>query len=430
MKHRVLIADASPTVRSLLRSEFDPEIFEVFEVDNGSEAVRMALEIKPTIATLSIILPGCNGIEACSAITSNEQTAKTTVVMITAKGSEEDQLRAFEAGAVRFLCKGFPSGELATYAQEIVQSRDLLSGTRILIADDNAFIRKTITRLLGAEGAIVFQAEDGAVALSILDDHEVDVILTDYHMPNMDGIEFLRQLRKRREYESTPVLFLSASEYRSTTVRALDAGANDFIRKPFEATELLARVRSFTRMAELTKGLKAKATTDELTGLLTRREAVARLDELCAASLRYSTPFSCIMLDVDHFKTINDDHGHAAGDAILRSVSDVLRKNVRITDSVCRIGGEEFLILCAQTPLEAAVECAEKIRLTVEKHVTNYEKQKLKITISLGVAAFDNSMNGADAVMKTADKALYQAKGNGRNQVYSDHTTQPQPAGA
>lgn len=416
-KHRVLIADASATFRAYLRNEFDPEQFELYEAKTGIEAIRLSIEIRPTIATLSVMLPECDGIEVCSAITSNTATAETTVIMATASDSEEDRHRAFEAGAVRFLDKSFSRGELGAYVEQIVQRRDQLADARVLIVDDNRFIRTTVANLLRGEGATTFQAGNGKEALEMLDKIDIDVVLTDYQMPVMDGIALVRELRERPEHAATPILLLSASEYRSTTIRALDAGANDFIRKPFEATELLARLRSFCRLAKLTKELETIAITDELTGLWNRREAMLRLDDHCMRTNRYKNKFSCIMLDIDHFKQVNDTYGHAGGDVVLKSVSQTLAKAVRDVDKVYRVGGEEFLVLCPDISMDGAQTCAERLRTAVEDHVVEFKSQKISVTISLGVAEFLPSMEGADSLLSAADKALYAAKNAGRNTV-------------
>lgn len=416
-KHRVLIADASATFRAYLRDEFDPARFELFEASTGLEAIRLAIKIRPAIATLSLVLPECDGIEVCSAITSNGATSDTTVIMATASDSEDDRLRAFEAGAVRFLDKSFPKGELGAYVDQIVQRRNQLSGTRVLIVDDNPFIRATVKKLLLGEGATCFEAGDGRKALKVLDGNSVDVVLTDYQMPVMNGIELVRAIRERPEHATTPILLLSASEYRSTTIRALDAGANDFIRKPFEATELLARLRSFCRLAKLTKELETISITDELTGLWNRREAMARLNDLCLRANRYQATFSCIMLDIDHFKRVNDQYGHATGDAVLKGVAGTLVKTVRDVDKVCRVGGEEFLVLCPETTADGARTFAERLRSAVERHEVECESQALRVTISLGVAEFRESMAGPDGILGVADEALYAAKNSGRNRV-------------
>ncbi|HPF40299.1 MAG TPA: diguanylate cyclase [Phycisphaerae bacterium] len=413
----ILIADASHTARRLLRAEVDTARFDVVETGNGAEAIQLARELKPIIMTVSFVLPERDGVDVCREVTTNAENFGTTVVMITSNDTNEDRERAFEAGAVRFLPKGFPKGELAGYIDLIVDSRNRLRGARVLVADDSPLIRKSISQLLLSEGAEVYQVGDGLQALELIEQGGIDVVLTDYHMPKMDGLSFVTAMRKIRDFETTPVLFLSGSDDRRTRIRALDAGANDFICKPFEGMELLARMRSFVRLAELTQALKAEARTDELTGVFSRRELLLRLDEACAESHRYQTKFSVIMFDIDHFKAFNDTHGHAAGDAVLRSVAASVKGSLRQSDLLGRVGGEEFVILCRNTPRDAAVHCAEKVRYAVEQAAVRYEGKSLGATISLGVAEFDELYSDADFVLNAADRALYEAKRTGRNRV-------------
>ncbi len=419
MRKLVIIADSSPTARALLKQEFDAEQFETIEAVDGEEAIRLAIHRKPTIVTVSLMLPKKDGIEVCSAITSNASTSNTTVIMITSSNSTIERARAFEAGAVRFLCKGFPRGGLAEYVSEIISAPKLLADSRILVVDDSRFIRTTIAHLLEAEGADVIQADDGMPALQSLQENSVDVILTDYHMPEMNGIAFVQELRGIPDHTSTPVLFLTAAEDRNLAARALNAGANDFIQKPFEGTELLARIRSFARMAQLTKQLQHMALTDELTGLLNRRHAMNKLAEQFAAAKRYGNPCTCIMLDIDHFKKFNDTHGHDVGDIVLRQTAEILQANVRSTDSVCRLGGEEFLVLCPHVDMDGAMICAEKLRSSVEQGRFTHDGTPLTVTMSLGVAEFDREMTDEDALLKAADEALYASKEAGRNRVTS-----------
>ncbi|MCB9855806.1 MAG: response regulator [Phycisphaerales bacterium] len=413
----ILIADASHTARRVLRAEIDPARFDVIETGTGAEAVELARKLQPVIVTVSFVLPDCDGIDVCKAVTHCDANVGTTVVMITSNDSDEDRHRAFEAGAVRFLPKGFQKGDLSAYVDAIVESKSRLIGARVLVADDNPFIRSAIAQLLQAEGAEVLQAADGVEGLKLLHANDIDVVLTDYHMPEMDGVNFVLAIRKVREFQTLPVLFLSGADDRQSRIRALDAGANDFIRKPFEGMELLARMRSFARLAELTKALKAEARTDELTGVLARREVLLRLDELCAESRRYGSQFSCVMLDIDHFKAFNDTHGHAAGDAVLKSVAHVIKGSLRQSDHFGRVGGEEFVILCPSTPLASAASCAEKVRLAVQESSVRFEGKLLQATISLGVAEFGDILSDADYVLNAADRALYDAKRLGRNRV-------------
>lgn len=416
-KQRILIADASPTCHAVLRREFDPTRFDLHEAYDGEEAIRVAKAIRPVIATVSLELPKRNGIEVCRALTSDKPTQDTTIVMITARDSAEERATAFAAGAARFLGKSFQMGELASYVEEIVEARSHLVGTRILITDDSARIRRMIAKVLESKGATVHEANNGLEGLAILEAHAIDIVLTDFEMPELDGIGFVRAMRRKLGYAATPVLFLSGSDDRRTLVRALNAGANDYMRKPFEAMELIARIGSFARMASLTRQLKAMATTDELTGLFNRREAFGRFDEFFASVERYGQDLACIMLDIDHFKTFNDAYGHAVGDTVLREVASVLKENVRASDLVSRIGGEEFLVICPQCDCDAAAACAEKLRLAIENHVVDSERGQLKVTVSLGVAQRTQGSTDVNSILKDADEALYVSKGTGRNTV-------------
>jgi len=417
-KLKIVIADGSPTCRAVVRREFEADRFDVHEADSGDEAVRLARALRPAIVTLSVELPGQDGIAVCAAITSDKSLTATSVLMITAADAVGHRARAFEAGAVRFLNKGFLRGDLARYADEIVRSRSRLEGVGVLVADDNPFTLSTIRRLLESEGATVVAAVDGEAALQLLDEHRIDVIVTDYQMPRMDGITLLHSVRERRDHAQTPVLFLTAAENRHLSVCALDSGANDFIHKPFEATEFLARIRSCARLAKVTAQLQDMATTDDLTGLLNRRQAFVRLRELRAVAIRRRAPLSCVMADIDHFKRINDTQGHAAGDQVLREAAATIRRNCRAQDLVFRMGGEEFLILCPDVDSASAASCAERLRAGVAEQPVWVDGAELRVTMSLGVSgAAEDGRLESDTILREADAALYEAKRAGRNRV-------------
>ncbi|MBN4058871.1 response regulator [bacterium AH-315-J04] len=416
-KPYALIVDASRTVRSVIRAEFDSEAFEVIEADNGDDALKKARELRPAIITLSMVLPPTDGLAVCRALASEDCLSATSVIMITSRDVPDEESRAFEAGAMRFVNKGFKTGELKVYVDEIKRKRGSLADVTVLAVDDSAFIRNSISRALGLEKATVYTAEDGSQVLPMLDKHDIDVIVTDYHMPNVDGLELVKLIQDRREYANVPILFLTVSEDRGIVVRALDAGATDFVRKPFDATELLARIRSLARLAKTTKRLSALASTDELTGLMNRREAMKDCAELCASNRRYETNFSCIVIDLDFFKKINDSKGHAAGDYVLKEISCLFKSTVRETDGIYRIGGEEFLVLLPHSDESSALLCAEKMRKVVEDHRFVFNGETIPVTISGGVARFDESMGNEDVLLQAADAALYEAKESGRNCV-------------
>jgi len=416
-KPYALIVDSSRTVRSLIRAEFSPGAFEVIEAENGDVALQKAKELRPAIITLSMVLPPTDGLAVCRALASEDCLSSTSVIMITSRDVPNEEALAFEAGAIRFVNKGFKTGELKVYVDEINRKRGSLADVCVLVADDSAFIRNSISQVLGLEKATVFTAEDGSQVLPMLEQRDVDVIVTDYHMPKVDGLALVEKIQARPEYANIPILFLTASEDRETVVRALDAGATDFVHKPFDATELLARIRSLSRLAKTTKRLAALASTDELTGLLNRREAMKDSAKHCASYRRYNTKFSCIMVDIDFFKKINDTKGHAAGDYVLKEISRLFKSAIREADGAYRIGGEEFLMLLPHGDVSSAVACAEKLRKAVEGYAFVFQSMAIDVTISSGVAEYAASVTNEDALLKMADTALYEAKEAGRNCV-------------
>ena len=258
LSHRVLIADGSATIRAVLRREFDASQFEVFEAADGLEAIRIASDVNPEIITLSLSLAKRKGLRVCKALTTGARDGGggPSVIVITAGDADEDRTKCFEAGAIHFMQKGFQSGELAAYVDHILDQRCELAGTRVLVVDDNPFLRSTIARVLEADGADVVQADDGLTALEILGARQVDLIVTDHYMKKMHGISFVREVRALPEHATTPVLLCSAASERSIVISALEAGANDFIRKPFESAELLARVRTNAKLTALTRQIQ------------------------------------------------------------------------------------------------------------------------------------------------------------------------------
>lgn len=325
------------------------------------------------------------------------------------------------------------------------------SGQRkVLIAEDDPILRARLIQLLSAAGQSVIETRDGVDAMNAFLEHRPRVIVSDWMMPNMDGVEFCRQLRAREPDAPAHFIMLTGNTQKSQLLTAFEAGVDDFIGKPFDHEELLARIRAGIRSTTLQDELIRKASgsqalnaqlaimnsrlerlsvTDELTGLFNRRQAMLKLDEQWALSSRYAKPLTIAMLDIDHFKKINDTHGHAAGDEILRRLAAILRDHTRGTDLVCRVGGEEFLIIFpSQSPQEAQV-CTERCRKAVDSYSFSVNDASLRMTISIGLALRTREMTGQADLLKAADEALYAAKRNGRNRVQlADHEELPAQA--
>lgn len=317
-------------------------------------------------------------------------------------------------------------------------------GTRVLIVDDDVAALDLIERYLSKQGYEVFRATTTDEAMARMFNDEPKIVLTDLNMPGLNGLDFCRTLRSHEGIGFAYVIVLTAQSDSQTLIQAFDAGADGFIAKPVDKQTLLAWMRSADRMvgldqgiarrqleicrlsaemtianaklAEVNKKLQVMAITDELTGAFNRREAMARLKALTHAGDRYGQSFSCILLDIDYFKKFNDRHGHAAGDYVLRNVIEIVRRCVRVTDAVCRIGGEEFLIICPFTPIEGALTCAEKIRSEIADAIFETGGAKLNVTVSLGIAQREGH-EAVDDVLHRADDALYASKQAGRNRV-------------
>lgn len=299
---------------------------------------------------------------------------------------------------------------------------------RILIVDDNALIRSEIKAVLMKDGSFSHftEAADGLTAFKTIMETPPDLVLCDLVMPGFDGLKFLGLKASRKELEQIPVIILTAEDDLDRKAEILERGASDYVTKPFHEKELLARVRIHTKLKRLQDELREKntlletlAVTDVLTGLSNRRQLMTRLEEEVARARRYKTPLSVVMIDIDHFKQVNDVHGHAMGDEVLRNIGAMLKAGVRTTDLAARYGGEELTLVLPHTDIPAALQVAENLRVKFAALAHHLDDVSLKKTVSMGVAARDGQgdMPTAEDLLKYADEALYRAKQGGRNRT-------------
>lgn len=289
----------------------------------------------------------------------------------------------------------------------------------VLVVDDEEVNLYALRIILESNDYQCLTASSGPEALRMAAEALPDVVLLDIHMPVMDGYEVCRLLKKDPATEPIPVVFLTAKYCdQEEVVRGLKAGANDYITKPFNQEELLARVSVMVRVRTAEHKLRHASNTDELTGLHNRRFLQQRLEEELHRARRYSLGLACILLDIDHFKIINDAHGHPAGDFALREVAKIITRHVRRSDLAVRYGGEEFVVILFQSDKQQAQRVAERIRLDVESHDFQWMERSLNLTVSSGVAAYpDAGVTMPEELIAKADTALYSAKTAGRNLV-------------
>jgi two-component system cell cycle response regulator len=300
----------------------------------------------------------------------------------------------------------------------------------ILVADDEPVNLSLIKRRLEWEHYQIHTATDGGEAVEVARRVLPDLIILDVMMPVLDGLQACRLLKGDPATRDIPVIFLSALDDTETKISGLSLGANDYISKPFRVEELLARVRVAIRLkcerdrlrdsaeeaSRRAEAASEMSMSDALTGLLNRYGLQRALQRELSEARRYARPLSCLLLDIDFFKAVNDTFGHAAGDTALMQVAGVLTEAMRGSDVVCRYGGEEFLVLAPETSLEGALALAEKIRLAVRARLFGDGGRVFPITLSIGAAALRGDESGNDMIAR-ADEALYHAKQAGRDRV-------------
>ncbi|SDG68869.1 diguanylate cyclase [Desulfosporosinus hippei] len=289
---------------------------------------------------------------------------------------------------------------------------------KVLVVDDNKNNIRLFVDILEEEGYTVFTAENGLTVLELTYIVQPDVILLDIMMPEMDGFKVCEQLKRDNETQDIPVIMITAKRDSNDLHKAFELGAFDYIKKPINEIELLARLKSALKVKEYLDLLKAMATTDGLTGLYNHSLLLELLKKELLKQERNNQKIAFVMIDIDRFKTVNDTYGHTAGDIVLKELAKIIRKNVRASDIVGRYGGEEFSIILSDTELNDAVNLCERMRLEVQNHEFILFDKSVHITLSMGIF-FKTPQNtiALGDIIKNADQALYTAKNNGRNRV-------------
>lgn len=297
---------------------------------------------------------------------------------------------------------------------------------RVLIADRSEALRRSLRLPLEEQDFIVSEARDARDALDRMHAREYHLVIADVELPG-GGLELLDAIKTDPELSSTQVVLMSDDLADGTVLDGLERGATDCLRKPIEPIEAIVRAKAALRLSHLTRRMREGddrltelAATDDLTGLLTRRFLESHLRGLTAAAARHGRPLAIAMLDIDHFKDINDAHGHPVGDFVLRSVVERMQSRLRQEDLLGRWGGEEFLLVFPDVDLEGALTATEGVREAVEETEVSVDGEHIPVTISGGVAAWTGG-DSPDDLVDRADAALYDAKEAGRNQVHGDH---------
>ncbi|HUJ16708.1 MAG TPA: diguanylate cyclase [Nitrospirota bacterium] len=306
-----------------------------------------------------------------------------------------------------------------------------MAKANILLVEDNKMQASIIKEYLEKNGYLVFCAEDGMSAFKTAKTGAVDLILLDRILPDIDGNDVCRWLKLDQNTKNIPIIMLTAKDSVHDRVAGLEAGADDYLPKPFDESELNARIyvrlRTKTQQDELLQKnrqledmltrVETLAVMDSLTTLFNRRRFEYLLANEFKRALRYRNPLSCMMIDIDHFKKVNDERGHQSGDVVLKEVAQLIQASIREVDTPARWGGEEFVVLSPNTPKANAKLAADRILMAVSQHAfTGFDDRQ--ITVSIGLAGLpDPSLDSQEKLLHAADLAMYEAKKQGRNRV-------------
>lgn len=324
----------------------------------------------------------------------------------------------------------------------------MIQAMRVLIVDDDASMRALVRKVLETVGHQVLEASDGRAGMEMALEFQPQLMIVDWLMPQMNGLELTRALRQTKIGRSIYILIMTSLDDDDRLIEAFENGVDDFMNKPINPRVLAARLRAGQRVIRLqqeldrdreeirrfaaelavsNRRLQEVALTDSLTGFPNRRYAIERMQQEWSVSSRTRRPLSGMVIDVDQFKSYNDSHGHDVGDAVLRQVAASIKGALRAQDIVARTGGDEFLVICPDTGLDAALACAERVRFAVESGPLKTNGQLLEMSVSIGVATRDTVMTDPDALIKRADQALYLAKEKGRNCIMTAQSLRPGP---
>jgi two-component system cell cycle response regulator len=447
MSARILVVDDQEMNRRYLHAKLASEYYQVQLASGGQEALDRIASEPPDIILLDVMMPGLDGFEVCRRLKLDAQTRHIPVLMVTALDGRDARLRALDVGADDYLTKPIDDVQLMARLRNLVRLKPIVDELRAREASGRKIGAIAAERASGADAPariLVIHEDPREIARieSVLGPfHDVarfgardetrgprpDLIIVSTCGPMIDGLKIIAHIRSEEATRRLAILAISDDEDASRAVRALDLGADDLILRPLDPDELAARVRALVRRkryieqmsAALDEGLEA-AMIDPLTGLGNRRSLTAKLTPLMRRAAISGGALSILIFDLDRFKLVNDEHGHAIGDALLRAFADRLSSAVRPLDIACRYGGEEFVVVMPGTSGDLAALAAERLRRRiVSAPFPVSPSMSLSITASIGVAAIRRGEE-IDALLKRADDALYRAKGEGRNRVIGE----------
>jgi len=448
MTATILVVDDLEQNVKLLEAKLLSEYYTVVTANNGKKALEALEQNKIDLVLLDVMMPEMDGFEACSKIKSNPETTHIPIVMVTALSDIEDRVKGLEAGADEFLTK--PINDTALFARvksltrmktvidelklrnktsaelggNVIELKDNFTDNKILVLDDDIIQAKNIKSYL----APVTEQIYGLTSPDKIDSFasfSPDLVIISCQMDIEDPLRIGAMLRSKPNFKNSVLMLLAEEENLPMVMKGMELGINDYFIYPVDKSELQARVKTQLRKKQYQDDLRKEleesvdlSTKDGLTGLFNRRYFDIHIKQMTEKSIETGQKMCMLMFDMDHFKEVNDNYGHPAGDAVLKTLSKNLKSSFRVTDLISRYGGEEFVVLINNANLKTGLELAENMRSKIENidFIIPEQTKPLKKTTSIGVAEF-NRKETVEEFISRADKALYEAKETGRNKV-------------
>ncbi|MCB9964018.1 MAG: PleD family two-component system response regulator [Rhodospirillales bacterium] len=454
MSARILVVDDILPNIKLLEARLNSEYYDVLTATSGAEALEKVASDSPDMVLLDIMMPGMDGFEVCRKIKENPRTAHIPVVMVTALTEAEDRVRGLEAGADDFLSKPIndtalmarvrslirlkitvdewrvrenTANQLGVANDQVTAMKEPVEHARVLIIEDQDFEVEKLSGVLQRDRDDCIAAAGGAEAMRHIQAEPFDLVIVSLNLEEEDGLRLCSHLRSNEKTRATPIIMIGLEDGMDKIARGLEMGVHDYILRPVDRNEFLARARTQIRRKRFQDRLRSNyennlsmAVTDPLTGLYNRRYMETHLSQLLSRQEAHKKPLGILLLDIDHFKKVNDTYGHHVGDEVLKEFSRRVSDSLRSFDLVARLGGEEFVVILPDVTEEKAHFIAERLRASIAEEPISCgtDTGYLSITTSVGGMIVHNGGHSVESVLERADKCLYEAKENGRNRTF------------
>lgn len=460
----ILVVDDVPANVKLLEAKLANEYFDVITAKDGYECLEQAVARKPDLILLDVMMPGMDGFECCRKLKQDAEVSHIPVVMVTALSEPSDRVQGLEAGADDFITKPINDTALFARVRSLVRIKVLIdelrlrdksgsqigmmggqfslnmdvSGARLMVVDDDVVQSRRILDKLSATYRVDHYADHTQALERAKTDNDFDLLIISQSLNEIDGLRLATQFKAIEAIRHVPIIMLVEEEQQHLMLKALELGVNDYISTPVDFNELTARVKTQIRRKKYQEALKSNyqesvslAVTDGLTKLYNRHYLDTHLKNLLKQAVESNRPLSLLIMDMDHFKSVNDTYGHDVGDEVLRQLANIIVQTIRSADLAARYGGEEFVVLMPETDAARAYEGAERIRRLVETtpFKVSHDVGVINKTISIGLSWLEPG-DTPESLLKRADNALYESKHNGRNRVtpVPDTTYTPPPS--